>query len=236
MRNLTLLVFGALAFGLSAPISAETETREEYLARLRAICEVECMQPRELLRKARKRRKSKAGDMSGILDIRFVSRYGEKYRLHTSPARQADFFDLQQFDFGMPEFRQTPVQSRNDIVVEIDEVTFRDLLALPLSAPVEAASTPSNEQDANEAADGIIVDGEREAKPDKPKLTDLRNLFEDRRIVVRGKPRLTPDWIGARRDMKNKQLTLELASADDLVLLPRYDDEGNPIPEKSLGL
>ncbi|MEM1196891.1 MAG: hypothetical protein AAGH57_12365, partial [Pseudomonadota bacterium] len=46
-----------------------------------------------------------------------------------------------------------------------------------------------------------------------------------------GSPRLTPVWVGGRKDYRNKQVTLEVANADDLALLPRFDDEGEPIKD-----
>lgn len=233
MRTLRLSILGGLCVLLVAPFPAASETREAYLTRLRDICEVECMQPRELLRAARKRRKSSDADMAGILDVAYVSRFGDKYRLHTEEPRLADFFDLQQFDFGMLEFKERTVSSRSDIVVELDEETLLDLLYVPAPTPLaEANASPGTANPAPRAnKDGIIVEGEaeRERELEKPPLQALRSMFLKRRVVVRGKPRLTPVFVGARRDMKNKQVTLVLDNADDIVLLPRFDDDGEPI-------
>jgi len=212
----------ALASAIGAPASAET--REEYLARLRDVCEVECLQPRALLRTARKRGSSDKSAMSGILDVRYVSRNGEKFRLHSEPPLMADFWDLQQFNFGMPEYDGRSVTNRNDIIIEFDQQTLFDLLNVPTPAAFAGSGTPAVNDD-----DDILVEGDRNRTIDKPTLKALSSLLRNRRVVVRGTPRLTPSIVGARRDFRRKQLTIELGNADDLVLIPRFDEDGKPL-------
>ncbi len=215
----TLII--ALVVVLPAPALAET--REEYLARMQQVCEPGCLEPRQLLRAARRNGGRDGSDMAGILDIVHVSRSGDKIRLHTERPAIADQFDLQQqLDFGMRESAGRTLTSTSDIIVEMDEQTFIDLMWSP------GEGTPPRSGASDEDAD-IVVEGERDRKREKPTLQDLRRLIEDRRIVVRGQPRLFAQFVGARRDFRRRQLTLELASADDLVLLPRYNDEGEPI-------
>lgn len=126
-----------------------------------------------------------------------------------------------EFDFGMPQLDQSRMSDRNNINIEMDEQTLFDLLNLPqVSQEPDARADPGS---------GIIVDGDRDRKFVKPSLATLRAAFRNRRIVVRGMPRLDVVFAGGRRDRKNKQLTLILRSADDLALLPRYDGDGNPI-------
>jgi len=47
--------------------------------------------------------------------------------------------------------------------------------------------------------------------------------------VVRGMPERLPRLVGARLDYRRSQMTIRIDSADDVVILPRYDEEGNPI-------
>ena len=79
------------------------------------------------------------------------------------------------------------------------------------------------------ATGGIVVEGERDQEFVEPTLGTLRTYFRNRRVVVRGQPRLETVFIGARRDFRRKQVTLEVGSADNLVLLPRYDENGDPV-------
>ena len=219
-RSLTLAATLGAAFFSMAPSPASAETYEQYLARLRDVCAVECLEPRDLLNRARDRRESDDGDLAGILDISHVSRAGDMYRLHTEEPRQ-NFEDLRQLDFGMRETRSRPVTSSSDIIVEMDEQTFLDLFSVPVSAEERARLEEKGE---------IVVEGDREGEARrKPTLQELRNLVEGRRVVVRGQPRMAVLFKGARRDFRRKQLTLELRNADDMVMLPRYDEDGNPI-------
>ncbi|MGB3471632.1 MAG: hypothetical protein WBA51_12490 [Erythrobacter sp.] len=221
----------AMGFGLAFAVMlatgtpASAETREEYLARLKDVCEVECLQPRTLLRTARKRGSGDKSAISGILDVRYVSRLGDKFRLHSEPPRMADFWDLQQLNFGMPEYDGRSVTNRNDIIVEFDQQTLFDLLNVPTPAGSGAPASGANDS----GDDDILVEGDRNRTIDKPSLKALSSLLRNRRVVVRGTPRLTPSIIGARRDFRRKQLTIELGNADDLVLIPRFDQDGNPL-------
>lgn len=225
-----VLSFGAsLAFAGPAPALAESY--DEYLARLRDICEVDCMQPRELLRTARRRDADEERDMAAILDIAHVSRSGDNFLLHTAGPRQSDFFDFQQFDFGVPSFDAPPLGNPNDILVELDKETLFAIFNVPFSDKDNASARSGAETD--EDAD-IVVEGTPDQQVERPSVSDLANLFRNRRIVVRGQPRLVPSLRGARRDFRRKQLTLVLDNADDLALLPRYDYEGNPVLEGPL--
>ncbi len=223
MRFVGLAILSSFAALIGAIVPVSAETREDYLARLRQICEVECLEPRQLLNAARKRGSGDEVDIAGIFDIRFVSRDGDKFRLHTQAPRQADFWDLQQLSFGMPEFDGRTVTNANDIVIEMDEATLADLLRQPVSG-VNAVPGATGNGD-------IVVEGDRDIRLDKPTLLALSALLNDRRIAVRGKPRLVPALVGARRDFRKKKLSIVLDNADDLAMLPRYDKVGNPLPE-----
>ncbi|QIQ85574.1 hypothetical protein [Erythrobacter sp.] len=221
MFRMFLLCCGlAAACSYSAPILAET--RESYLARLRDVCAPGCLPPREALRNARKRPASEKDDIAAILDIRAVSRDGDTFRLHTEEKAEADYFDLQQFDFGMPEFRSRPLTSVNDITVEFGIPTLAALLKLPVSGDEDYP-------DRDDADSDILVEGERGERAARPTLSGLRALLRGRRIAVRGRPVLVPALVGARRDFRRKRLTIELSNADDLVILPLYDENGEPI-------
>jgi hypothetical protein len=205
-----------LLVGMSFP--ASSETRENYLSRLRAICEGGCLQPRELLRTARQRRPSATGEMAGIIDIAYVSQRNDKFLLHE---QEPNPLDMSELDFGMPQLEQSPQVNVNRIVVELDEQTVRDLLGTP-----SAVVAPGR----GETEDGeIIVEGDRDSKVVRPSLEALENMFRNRRIVVRGSPRLDVGFVGARRDRRRKMLTIIPSNADDLILLPRYGDDGEAI-------
>ena len=228
MRGLGIGLCGSLALLLAAPFPVSSETRDEYLSRLRDVCEVGCMQPRELLRTARKRGSAELGEMAGILDIKHVSYEGGKYRLHTTDPERLDRRDAG-FDFGMAEYRQPELIDPSDIMVEIDEQTLLDLFNVPASASAGARGAGDDGE--------ILVEGDTEREVARPTLGDLRSRFYNRRIVVRGSPRLETVFIGARRDPRRKQLTLQLTNADDLVVLPRFDEEGRPqFDEREQGL
>lgn len=219
-----LVSCSGLAVMIALPVPAFSESRESYLARLRDVCAPGCLPPREALRNARRRPASEEGDIAAILDIRAVSREGGTFRLHTEEKAEADYFDMQQFDFGMPEFRSIPLTSVNDITVEMDGETLADLIALLPPSRRKALEAPK----AAEGAD-ILVEGERGERAVRPTLSQLRALLRGRRVVVRGQPVLTPALVGARRDFRRKRLTIELGNADDLVILPRYDEDGRAI-------
>ena len=67
---------------LAAPASASSgETREEYLSRLRYICEVECLQPKLFQRAARKVRRSEDTELALIMDVAYVRQNGDRFEL-----------------------------------------------------------------------------------------------------------------------------------------------------------
>lgn len=223
---------GGLAALLALPASAPAqstpegalETRESYLARLRDVCAPGCQQPRDALRSARRQGGRRTGDIAAILDIRNVSRDGDRVRLHTMAEVNADYFDMQQFDFGMPQTDSRPLASANDIIVALDAEAVADLFAFP------AVSESAKGGEVAAGAEGdIVVEGQRARKTRRPTLAEITNLLRGRRVAVRGQAVLTPVFVGARRDFRRKRLTIELASAEDLVILPRYDDNGEPI-------
>jgi hypothetical protein len=223
MRRFIVLACSAAATLIVMPLSASPETRQAYLSRLKYICEVECLQPRELLRTARKRRASEQGDVAGIIDIAYVSQRDGKFQLHE---QEPNPLDMSELDFGMPQLEQSPMVNVNRIIVELDEQTARDLLGTPA-----ATFAPGR----GGAGDGdILVEGDRERKVSKPSLEALKDMFRNRRIVVRGSPRLDVSFVGARRDRRRKMLTIIPGNADDLILLPQYNDDGEAILEGPL--
>lgn len=236
MRNVLVLVCGAVALALAAPSHAQNESRDEYLARLKDICSVDCLKPRDFRRKARKQRNSTASDMAIIMDVRAVRRAGDKYELLSNDTERSPLVTQALLGSagintsgsngvgGLP--RNSRANTTPDlIIIELDEQAFADILNAVRPSEPSAKTVPGGE----EAEDGIVVEGDREKKVKKPTLAALRTYFSNRRIVVRGKPRLEAAWVGARRDFRRKQVTLEVDNADDLALLPRYDDDGNPI-------
>ena len=70
MRFLSVFAVIAAPLTLAAPSPASAETYQEYLTRLRDVCAVDCMQPREFQLAARKRASRDAdGDMALIMDV-----------------------------------------------------------------------------------------------------------------------------------------------------------------------
>ncbi|MGB3472415.1 MAG: hypothetical protein WBA51_16495 [Erythrobacter sp.] len=227
------------AFALSAAVAinapASAETRESYLERLSDICAVECMQPRQLLRAARKRGRGDKNDVAVIIDIAEVTLWNGKYLLHSELPASTLNIGLNNAigrELGNHLGNRTPRASRpetgaNTIVIEMDEATFFDLLNVP--TPQEQAAQAKNTT-ASAGEDGeIIVERDRRRMFTRPTLNKLRSTFRNRRIVVRGTPRLDIVFTGARRDFRRKKLFIELDNADDLAVLPRYDDDGEPI-------
>ena len=222
VRIISLIASGAALALLGLALPASSETRQAYLARLQTICEAQCLQPRELLRTARQRRPSERGEMAGIIDIGYVSKRDTKYLLHQ---QAPNLLDMSELDFGMPQQGQSPIVNLNAIVIEIDEQTVLDLLNTPI-----AVANPGANPGTGAGADAdIVVEGDRERERAKPSLEALEAMFRNRRIVVRGEPRLDVAFVGARRDRRRKMLTLVLDNADNVVLLPRYDSDGNPV-------
>ena len=120
-----------------------------------------------------------------------------------------------------PRDQFKPVLLPNTVVIEVDRDTFFELL----NAPYEA----NKDREDSESEGEIVVTGRLERAFDMPTLKAFRAMFHKRQIVVRGEPRLEIAWNGGRRDYRNKKLFIEIANADDLVVLPRYTKEGEPI-------
>lgn len=227
MRRVPVFAICAMIglFALPVPAAAQ-EDREAYLARMRAICEIGCMQPKQLLSTARRRPANDPRELAAILDIADVDQRGDKYVLLQ---RTPNLYDMSEFDFGMPQLDQSTISDRNNINVEMDEQTLFDLLNLPQALP-----PPAPGKAPRGASGDIVVEGDPERETVEPSLAELKALFRNRRIVVRGKPRLDVLFVGARLDRRNKQLTLVLGNADDIALLPRYDSDGQPVLEGPL--
>lgn len=225
-----LLTASTLTFLM--PTSANAETYPEYLDRLRDICSVECLQPKPFQRAARKRGGKPQEDMAVIMDVVDVRQVGDKYELHNISVEldallQREILGSAGVDTsfgsgvgGRTRNRATG-RSPNVIIVEIDRETFGDIIN------TGALLAPAFEHDEEE--DGIVVEADREREVLKPTFARVKSYFRNRRVVVRGQTRLTPVWVGARLDRRRKQVTLELDNADDIALLPEYDDDGNAV-------
>jgi hypothetical protein len=236
------LGLGAAALAVS-PAAAEPETREEYLERLRDICAVECRQPRPFIRAARKIRRSEDTELALIMDVAFVRRAGDRYELFNVDMEDDPLVTLALLESagintsgsngvgGLPRGRNG-VLSPDVIVVSLDEQVLFDLYeaSQPVSENAgEGKGSREGSRTARRDEDGILVEGDSNRTIDKPTMQALRSTLFKRRIVVRGKPRLTPVFVGGRIDHKNKQVTLMLESADDLVILPRFDENGEAV-------
>lgn len=231
--SLPTLAIAAGAFLAFAPSSsASAESYDEYLSRLRDICASDCLEPRAFQRAARKRDSSEAGDMALIMDVVEVRRVGDTYQLLSMNLEIAPLDEVELLgSAGIDTSGRTGVgglsRGRGDglhpnlIIIEFDEQTFFDTLN-PASPLVEADIRRELEAD-------IVVEGTREREGTRPSFTLLRSHYRNRRVVVRGQVRLTPAFVGARRDFRRKQVTLEVASAADIAMLPRYDEDGEPI-------
>jgi len=242
MRLAGLAVFGALSTAWALPTSAAAESYEGYLTRLKEICAVECLKPRDLRRKARKQSKSNPSDLAVMMDVEYIRRVGNKYQLFNRDLERSNLETLAILGAagidvsgrsgagGLPRSRGGQL-TPDTVVIELDEQALSDLLNAVTVEPegTAAARVASSTKDAD-----IVVEGEAEKtapKKIKPTMSALSGLLINRRIVVRGAPRLTPVWKGGRLDYRNKQVTLEVANIDDLVLLPRFDKAGEPVRE-----
>lgn len=238
MRCLSVFLSSLAALVLFTPVSAQAETYEEYLARLRAVCSVDCMQPREFQRAARRRDTDSTEDMALIMDVVEVRRMGGRFQLlsrepGSSALVEQNVLGSAGIDTsgstgigGLPRSRRGGTHP-NLIIIELDEPTVREILGLA-SVPGEGDGEGTNGSAAGDRNEDILVEGERDRPVALPTLGNLRSRFRNRRVVVRGQPRLEVVFIGARRDFKNKQVTLEVESADDFVFLPRFDEDGEP--------
>ncbi|MEM1196890.1 MAG: hypothetical protein AAGH57_12360 [Pseudomonadota bacterium] len=217
-RTANVLAFGVLGVLTlaAAPAPAAAETFEEYTARLHDICAVECMYPRDMIRKARRRDKDDESDMAVMVDIYDVSRWNDLYMLHTRP--RSLLYPGQRTPNSL-----RPELFPNGVAIELDEATFFDLLDVPV--PGSAASKNGYvDQEGN-----IIVERDRDMFFSRPTLRKLRSMFRNRRILARGQPRLVAGFTNGRRDFARKRVFLRVDNADDLAVLPRFDKDGEPI-------
>jgi hypothetical protein len=234
VRFAVLAVASLALFFASHPPAAHAETYQQYLERLRNICAVECLEPKQFQRAARKRDSEDADDMAIIMDVAEVRRSGDKYELHNIVIETNALVEQSilgsagidtSFGTGIGGLsRNRPVgRNPNVVVIELDEATFLDILNL--SAPPDAAQVTTNA----EGESDIVVDGDRDREVVEATLPNLRSYFRNRRIVVRGTPRLAPVWVGGRLDYRRKQVTLMVDNAEDIALLPEYDADGNAV-------
>lgn len=232
MRHFFLTVSGAAILSFSPAASASTETRDEYLSRLKEICEVECMQPRQFQRTARKRGSNQTRDMALIMDVKSVRRVGGKIQLHNINLETSHFEVLEALGSagintsqrngigGLPS-GQKQRTNPNIVVIELDQQTLFDLLNPIL--PVREGGGRSAD------GVGIIVDGDRDREVTMPSLAALEAAILNRRIVVRGKPRLEVGIVGGRQDFRRKQAFLEVDNAAEMIVLPRFNKDGEAI-------
>jgi len=219
VRTLKSLFLAISTMVLVAPVSASAETRESYLERLTTICSVRCLPPKDLLRAVRKQESQAKLDVAVIMDVRSVSLWNGKYLLHSDAP--ADGFNNALGIGALPTRR--PISRPDTIVVEMDEDIFFDFLNLDDQAGEDVKQAIASKESE------IIVEGERDRDFEEPSFTALREALRNRRIVVRGKRRLEVALVGARRDFRRKKLFIELDDADDLAMLPRYNEQGEPI-------
>lgn len=231
MRALVMLVSLPAVLAFTNPGRASAEPYDQYLDRLREICSVECLQPRQFLRAARKRDAEEGGDMAIIMDVAEVRRNGSKFELYNLDTQASALEELAILGSagvntssrsgvgGLPRGQQTG-RHPNVLAIEIGDQTLFDILNAV--APDGQLTGGRGDQD------GIVVDGERDREFVEPTLTELRAFFRNRRVVVRGRPRLEVATVGARRDFRRKQVTLELANGDHIALLPRFGRDGEP--------
>lgn len=237
MRFLVSVTASIACLAFSAT-PASAETYEEYLSRLRVVCEVDCKEPRDFRRSARKRDSGDESDMAVIMDVLSVQRVGNAYQLLSmdleyNPLEERAILGSAGINTsssngigGLPGARR--IGSNPDlIIIEMDDQTFFDILNV--SEPLVEGAKQAREEGADGEEAGIVVEGDRDRELIEPSLATLRSYFRNRRIVVRGQPRLEPVLVGARRDFRRKQVTLVLDDADEIVLLPRYDENGEPV-------
>jgi len=226
---------------------AYLETREAYLGRLREVCKVDCLEPRPFQRTARRRESSDETDMAVIMDVKYVRLNGDRFELFNLSLEDNALVTVELLGSagintsqssgvgGLPRSTSGAL-SPDVVVVSLDRQAFADFLNPLAPDEYDEASQRLPGKDVERVKDDILVEGDdnRGKKARKPTLTELKALFRNRRIVVRGSPELTPVWKGGRLDYKNKQVTLMVKNADDLVMLPRFDDDGEPVLDGAL--
>lgn len=237
LRHFVLLISLGAVSHFVVPSPAQSETYQEYLERLRAVCSVECMQPRDFQRAARRRDRDDISDMALIMDVVEVRRIGDRYQLlsrepGSSALVEQNVLGSAGIDTsgstgigGLPRGRRGGTHP-NLIIIELDEPTVREILGI---VSVPESDTEIEGSRVNDDRDDILVEGDPQEEVELPSLGNLRTHFRNRRVVVRGQPRLEAVFIGARRDFRRKQVTLEVDSADDFVFLPEYNDEGEAV-------
>ncbi len=206
------------------------------------------MQPRPFQRAARKRGARGEEDMAVIMDVALVRRRGDRFELlnlelQANPLQTEAILGSAGINTsssngigGLPRGNNGAL-SPNVIVIDLDAQAFADFLNPPEKQPSQPLGSASPETRQSDEAD-ILVEGDRQTKPKprKPTLASLRAAFLNRRIVARGTPRLEAQWVGGRKDYRRKQVTLVVDNADDLVVLPRFDGDGNPILNGEFGV
>jgi hypothetical protein len=231
--KLAFLLIGIVAAAsVSVPSDASAETREQYLSRLKDICAVECLKPKDFRRQARKNAKKNEKDMAILMDVRTVRRVGDRYELLSMNLERSNLETLAILGgAGIDTSGRTgvgglPRNARGNtdpqlIIIELDKEVLGDFLSQPARTMRVSRSGSSEGK--------IVVEGDRSAQRFRPSLAALDAFFMNRRIVVRGRPELQATWIGGRRDFRRKQVTLKVDNADDLAVLPRYTDKGELI-------
>lgn len=234
LKSFSFLVAGS-ALILITPSSVSAENYQQYLERLRDICAVECLEPRPFQIAARKRNSGAEDDMAVIMDVVEVRAVGDKFELHNIAADSSALVELEllgsagidtSFGSGVGGRTRNRVAGRSPevVVIEIDKQTFADILNTDALLAPSVESSESGEEGA-----GIVVEGDTEQERLEATLPRLRAYFRNRRVVVRGQPRLTPVWVGGRLDRRRKQVTLAIDNAEDIALLPEYDENGEAI-------
>ena len=233
-----LFVAAASALTLLTPSSAKAESYQQYLERLRDICSVECLEPRRFQIAARKRSSEAVDDMALVMDVVEVRASGDKFELHNIISDSSALVELDllasagidtSFGSGVGGRTRNRVAGRSPevVVIELDKATFTDILNTKnlLAPQTGRAASESGESEGK----GIVVERDGETKMVEASLPRLRSYFRNRRVVVRGQPRLTPVYVGARLDRRRKQVTLIVDNAEDIALLPVYDENGEAV-------
>ncbi len=226
---------------VATPTPTLAETYEEYLARLRDVCAVECMKPRDLQRVARRLGSDDEREMAVMMDVKAVDMTGDVYELHdrsfeTNPLVELALLGSAGINTsgrtgigGLPRDRSNG-RHPESVVIEIDRQVLFDLL----NPVIPGTQDPDVREEARASGESIVVEGNPGEEFIQPTLARLRTYFQDRRIVVRGKPKLQVVFYGGRRDFRRKQVSLVVDNVDDIVLLPRYNDDGEAVLDDPL--